>query len=157
MEAGTVLRSMTPIHLAAAVLLAGCSDSPAERAAATPGPAPAATTSDAATRSTTTTAARAPAAEVAAGAALYEQHCAMCHGPGGRGGGPMARLLTPPPRGLADEAWRFFDFENAAEEREGLERVVRWGLPESGMPASTMLDDQQISTIVTFILDLRTQ
>lgn len=37
------------------------------------------------------------AASVARGAALYQQNCAICHGPEGRGNGPAARGLNPPP------------------------------------------------------------
>ena len=31
------------------------------------------------------------------GRALYAEHCAVCHGDGGRGDGPAAGGLTPPP------------------------------------------------------------
>ncbi len=31
---------------------------------------------------------------------LYARHCAVCHGATGRGDGPAAGLLTPPPRDL---------------------------------------------------------
>jgi mono/diheme cytochrome c family protein len=40
----------------------------------------------------------APADEMAAGARLYREHCATCHGVDGRGNGPMvATLLRRPP------------------------------------------------------------
>jgi mono/diheme cytochrome c family protein len=35
--------------------------------------------------------------DVSRGKAVYERHCAFCHGPGGRGDGPNALLLTIPP------------------------------------------------------------
>jgi mono/diheme cytochrome c family protein len=34
------------------------------------------------------------------GAALYAKDCATCHGPGGRGDGPVAETLTPRPADL---------------------------------------------------------
>lgn len=34
--------------------------------------------------------------EIARGAALYATYCAACHGPSGRGGGPVADLLAVP-------------------------------------------------------------
>jgi mono/diheme cytochrome c family protein len=34
------------------------------------------------------------------GAVLYERYCASCHGPGGRGDGPVAAALTTPPTDL---------------------------------------------------------
>lgn len=38
------------------------------------------------------------------GAALYEMHCAACHGPGGAGDGPRAAGLQPPPIAFSDPA-----------------------------------------------------
>jgi mono/diheme cytochrome c family protein len=40
------------------------------------------------------------AGEVAQGRAAYLQYCATCHGLGGEGNGPMARILTTPPANL---------------------------------------------------------
>jgi high-affinity iron transporter len=36
------------------------------------------------------------------GEAVYRANCASCHGPGGRGDGPLARSLDPPPANLSD-------------------------------------------------------
>lgn len=41
------------------------------------------------------------AASVARGRPLYAQHCAVCHGLAGRGDGPQAKVLGPPPADLA--------------------------------------------------------
>lgn len=38
--------------------------------------------------------------DLAAGARLYSQHCASCHGPRGMGDGPEGRTLVPPPPAL---------------------------------------------------------
>ena len=46
---------------------------------------------------------------VAAGAALYTRHCAACHGPTGRGDGPLAAAVAAygaRPSNLGDETWR---------------------------------------------------
>jgi high-affinity iron transporter len=40
--------------------------------------------------------------DLAVAAALYTTHCAVCHGAEGRGDGPAARGLTPPPANLTD-------------------------------------------------------
>ena len=37
-------------------------------------------------------------------AADYTTHCAVCHGAAGRGDGPAAKGLTPPPADLTDAA-----------------------------------------------------
>jgi len=42
--------------------------------------------------------------DLSAAAALYTTHCAVCHGAEGRGDGPAARGLTPPPANLTDPA-----------------------------------------------------
>jgi len=38
------------------------------------------------------------------GAALYQQQCAACHGPAGRGDGPVGARLSPPPVDFTDQA-----------------------------------------------------
>jgi len=38
----------------------------------------------------------------AAGKEKYDQICASCHGPGGKGDGPAAAALDPKPRDLSD-------------------------------------------------------
>jgi len=37
------------------------------------------------------------AADVAAGRALYQQYCSVCHGPQGKGNGPAASTMNPKP------------------------------------------------------------
>jgi mono/diheme cytochrome c family protein len=37
---------------------------------------------------------------------LVADRCVLCHGPSGRGDGPRAPLLSPPPRDLGDPAWQ---------------------------------------------------
>jgi mono/diheme cytochrome c family protein len=39
-------------------------------------------------------------AETSGGALLYDRYCASCHGKSGRGDGPVATSLTPPPTDL---------------------------------------------------------
>lgn len=40
------------------------------------------------------------------GKILYEKHCLSCHGPDGKGSGPMGPLLTPPAADYTSEASR---------------------------------------------------
>lgn len=40
-----------------------------------------------------------PPAEL--GAAVYAQHCVGCHGPNGKGDGPAASALQPPPKDIS--------------------------------------------------------
>jgi len=41
---------------------------------------------------------------LARGREVYQKNCAACHGPAGRGDGPQAAALSPPPASLADSA-----------------------------------------------------
>jgi mono/diheme cytochrome c family protein len=40
------------------------------------------------------------------GATLYGHHCSMCHGPGGKGDGPLAARLAMPPRDLSQAVFK---------------------------------------------------
>ena len=37
---------------------------------------------------------------------IFATRCASCHGPAGKGDGPIARSLTPPPRDYSDATWQ---------------------------------------------------
>ncbi len=107
------MRASLAWPLLAACLGFGCGDSgqqapapggatpPAQTAPATPAPsAPA------------TPAPSAPAVpsgnlrgDAAAGAQLYATYCASCHGPEGKGDGPIAQTLEPRPANHADPAY----------------------------------------------------
>lgn len=72
------------------------------------------------------------AQDVAAGAALFQHHCAMCHGAGARGDGPMAPDLVPQPSDLATMAARnggVFPMVRAAMRIDGRETLVSHGSP----------------------------
>jgi cytochrome c oxidase cbb3-type subunit 3 len=44
------------------------------------------------------------------GREIYLDRCATCHGPGGRGDGPLSKgLIGPPPRNLAQDPWKHGD------------------------------------------------
>lgn len=44
-------------------------------------------------------------ADLAKGKATYDQYCAGCHGPSGKGDGPAAASLNPKPRNFSDKAY----------------------------------------------------
>ncbi|MBX7079158.1 MAG: c-type cytochrome [Nannocystaceae bacterium] len=48
----------------------------------------------------------APAQAHAQAQQIWSERCANCHGPGGRGDGPGAKLLPKPPRNFADAQWQ---------------------------------------------------
>ena len=80
------------------------------------------------------------------GQRVYAQHCAVCHGPDGRGNGPAAPSLIPRPR---DFTQRLFKYKSTANGEpptdDDLQRVVSHGLQASAMPAfQDLLTDEQI-------------
>jgi high-affinity iron transporter len=68
-------------------------------------------------------------ASLARGAEVYKQQCASCHGDGGRGDGPGARGLTPPPANLADPVVM------GAKSRLDLYRQLLLGVAGTAMPS----------------------
>ncbi len=70
------------------------------------------------------------------GASLYAEQCAVCHGATGRGDGPGAAGLEPPPIAFTDRA--------RARERSlfGLYQVIGQGLDGTAMPSFAHLSDE---------------
>jgi cytochrome c553 len=69
------------------------------------------------------------------GARVYAQHCAVCHGPDGRGNGPAAPSLFPRPRDFSSGTFKYKSTAaGEAPTDEDLLRTVRDGLPASAMP-----------------------
>jgi mono/diheme cytochrome c family protein len=56
------------------------------------------------------------AESMAAARMLYGSRCAMCHGPVGRGDGPMAKALAVRPQDLTERLWQ----SNRSNQRLGL-------------------------------------
>ncbi|MFG0283579.1 MAG: c-type cytochrome [Phycisphaerales bacterium JB039] len=93
---------------------------------------------------------------IASAKSLYERHCAACHGAQGRGDGPMARLLSPPPRGFVNEPWRYFTGDTPEQARAGIAKIIAEGIPSTGMPGfGEQLSDLEIQAIVDHVLKLR--
>lgn len=90
------------------------------------------------------------AVDLAAGAALYAQNCASCHGVTGLGDGPMARgLSTAPPAIGTAEAMR--DLSPAL-----MYRLVSVGVRATAMPAwSTTMTAQQRWDVVWYVTAMR--
>ena len=63
------------------------------------------------------------------GREIYLDRCASCHGPHGRGDGPLARGLTgPAPRNLAQDPWKYGD------RPEQVVSVIGDGVKDAQMP-----------------------
>ncbi len=90
---------------------------------------------------------------LAAGKALYGEHCSQCHGDAGDGEGLMADLLRPRPRDFRRGIYKSRRTMQGELPTEGdLFRIIGNGMPGTSMPAwRGLLGDEQISQLVDYI------
>ncbi|MBI2888200.1 MAG: c-type cytochrome [Chloroflexi bacterium] len=85
---------------------------------------------------------------IARGRPVYEERCASCHGPAGRGDGPQAKGLNPPPADLA--GGHIF-----AHSDEDLFYWVTNGIDGTAMPAlKDQISEQQRWDVVNYVRSL---
>jgi high-affinity iron transporter len=85
---------------------------------------------------------------LARGQALYQAQCAACHGAEGRGDGPLAARLTPPPVAFSNR-------ERARERSPfGLYQTITRGVPGTSMPAFATLGDDERWALSFFVSTL---
>jgi len=89
----------------------------------------------------------------AAGAQLYATYCASCHGPDGKGDGPVAAALKPPPANHSDPIYM------GTLSDEQLYKVITQGGASVGKsalmaPWSGVVNDQGIRDLIAFIRKL---
>jgi len=98
-------------------------------------------------------AAASPAPDVAAGRALYATHCALCHGPSGRGDGPSAVGFATKPSDLTDGR-----LINQMPDDFLVNVITHGGSVEglsSGMPAfGAYLSDAQVGQLILYVRSL---
>jgi mono/diheme cytochrome c family protein len=90
----------------------------------------------------------APSAEsLAEGQHVYSEYCVPCHGPSGKGDGPLAAELNPPPADLTVHSIHNPD--------DYLFNVISNGRPETAMPAfDTRLEREQIWHVINYLRSL---
>ena len=77
------------------------------------------------------------------GKALYEEKCMICHGQNGKGDGPAAAALSPPPKDFnRPEFWNQKDVDQV------IINQVKKG--KGAMPAFSLSDDE-IKAIISFM------
>lgn len=89
--------------------------------------------------------------DLARGRELYAVHCAVCHGPAGRGDGMAAYLLSPAPRDFGATRFRLVSSENGAPTDEDLLGVLRRGMPGSAMPPWEWLGAADLAALVAAV------
>jgi mono/diheme cytochrome c family protein len=93
---------------------------------------------------------KAPSGDVAAGKAKFDQNCALCHGPEGKGDGPGSKGLNPQPRNFHDAAYM------SGRTDEQLHKVIKEGGAANGFspvmpPWGGTLSDQDINNVIAYI------
>ncbi|MBL8753235.1 MAG: c-type cytochrome [Planctomycetes bacterium] len=67
------------------------------------------------------------------GAALYQRHCAACHGPDGDGDTAVAHFLLPRPNAFRDGLFKLVSTTNGVPSEDDLVATLRRGMPGSTM------------------------
>jgi mono/diheme cytochrome c family protein len=95
-------------------------------------------------------------AAAARGQRVYDTHCVECHGPGGKGDGPAAHLMTPRPRDFTIGRYKIRSTESGSvPSDDDLLKSVRQGLYGSAMPAwQQILPDDDIRAVVSYVKTL---
>jgi mono/diheme cytochrome c family protein len=89
-------------------------------------------------------------ADTPTGQRLYVQHCAVCHGPDGRGNGPAAPSLIPHPRDFTLGQFKYMSGPPGQPPSDAdLTRVISGGLQASAMPGfGDLLSEDDIRMLV---------
>ncbi|HJS06584.1 MAG TPA: c-type cytochrome [Pirellulales bacterium] len=87
-------------------------------------------------------------------AALFQQHCAACHGNRGDGTGRAARHLHPRPRNLQAEPYRLISTVSHAPTKADVARVIRDGIPGTSMPSFAKLSAHEQGLLADEVLRL---
>jgi mono/diheme cytochrome c family protein len=87
--------------------------------------------------------------DILKGKTLFQGKCVTCHGPEGKGDGPMGKMLKPPAA----------DFTSAASKKkseEELRNIIENGKPNTSMVAwKGSLSDTEIQDLLAYVLTLR--
>jgi mono/diheme cytochrome c family protein len=82
------------------------------------------------------------------GEQVYQQYCQVCHGPQGKGDGPVGMSLKPPPANLASKK-----VKNKPDSE--LLNTIRKGKPGTAMPGwENDLSEQQINDVIAHVRTL---
>ena len=98
-----------------------------------------------------TAAPTAVSANLEQGKALYKINCASCHGESGKGDGPAAGVLKPPPRDHTDSAYM------STLSDDEIFRVIKMGGAIKGkplMPSHPQFKDPDLRALVAYVRSL---
>jgi mono/diheme cytochrome c family protein len=94
-------------------------------------------------------------ANAALGERIYAEHCAVCHGPNGRGNGPAAPSLHPRPRDFSGGVFKIKSTpEGERPTLEDVRRTIKQGMPGSSMPSwADILTDAEVDAVAEYVRD----
>jgi len=95
-------------------------------------------------------------ADASPGEKVFAKHCAVCHGPDGKGNGPAAPSMKPRPRDFTAGEYKYKTTPPGSPPTDAdLMKVVKQGLSASGMPYfSDVLSDAEIGDVVRHLKSL---
>ncbi|MBI1815101.1 MAG: c-type cytochrome [Deltaproteobacteria bacterium] len=90
------------------------------------------------------------------GARVYAQHCAVCHGPDGRGDGPAAVALHPRPRDFTGGVFKLKSTaSNEPPAFDDVRDAITRGMPGSAMPEwQDILSADDVTAVAEYVRDL---
>ncbi len=102
----------------------------------------------------------AQAGDAAAGKTVYDTNCSSCHGPSGKGDGPVGAALNPKPRDFSAGSFKFdADKSGTPGEDADLKLVIQKGAAAFGgsalMAPWPTLSDGDIDNVIAFIRSLK--
>ncbi|MGH2621161.1 MAG: c-type cytochrome, partial [Anaerolineales bacterium] len=94
-----------------------------------------------------------PALQPAAGEAVYQQRCEICHGTAGDGNGPAAANMDPRPRDFRRGWYKIRSTANGQlPTDEDLVRIITDGMPGTTMPAwGAVLTPEELQSVAEYI------
>lgn len=92
------------------------------------------------------------------GKAIYDQHCAACHGANGDGNGPATVWLFPRPRNFQTGLFKLQSTPaGSLPTDEDLFQTITRGMPGSSMPSFTYLNERDRREVVQYVKWLTTE
>lgn len=83
------------------------------------------------------------------GKPIFQSKCVSCHGPEGKGDGPVGKALKPP-------AGNFSSAESKKKSPEELQKIIENGVPKTSMVAwKKQLNETEIQDVLAYVLTLR--
>ena len=90
---------------------------------------------------------RGPSDSSADGAAVFATYCEICHGPEGRGDGPIADALPVRPRDYVEDAFRW------GTSRAAIARTITAGRPPIMPSFADVLSADEIDSVAAWVVE----